>query len=170
MLVIRCTEKFAKEMGLRRKDLEDTDKKGFLGSWFAHLFRVERRKCLIFTNDQTLYSFVVPAFRRSQLVDLPALFAEHLLRSLELDDLEDYVRPRIEDKLEPLVVSRTNNPSVVGSMNDLRFMAEGAIEMGGGLEQFDAGRVGRRVNRTPMSALGRGRPIDFFKAKLGLTA
>lgn len=170
MLVIRCTEKFARELGVRRKDLEDTERSGFLGSWFAHLFRIERRKCLIFTNDETLYSFVVPAFRRAELADLPALFSEHLLRSLEIENLDGYVRSRIENELEPLVVAPTNNRSVVGSMNDLRYMAEVRIEAEGGLDVFDAGRVGRFVNRTPMSALGHGRPLDLFKVKLGLTA
>ena len=169
MLVIRCTEKFAKELGLRRRDLVDTDQTGFLGSWFAHVFRIERRKCVIFTNDETLYSFVVPDFRRSQLADLRGLFSDHLLKSLEIEGLDTYLRARIEGELEPLVISRTNNRSVVGSMNDLRFMAKVDVEMAGGLNVFDVGRVSRNVNRTPMGALAYGRPLDVFKAKLGFT-
>lgn len=169
MLVIRCTEKFAKELGLRRSDLEDTIDTGFLGSWFAHVFRIERRKCAMFTNDETLYSFVVPGLRRAHLSDLLGLFSDHLLESVEADGLEVYLRARLERELAPLFISKTNNRSVVGSMNDLRFMAELDVEATGGLDVFDGARVSQCMNRTPMSALGYARPLDIFKTKLGFT-
>jgi hypothetical protein len=170
MLLIRCTEKLAKEMGLKRRDLSDPAQAGFLGSRFGHVFRIERRKCLIFTNDETLYSFVVAGVRRSQLADLGRVFANHLLESLRVEGLETLLRERIGDGSKHVVLARTNNRSVVGSMNDLRFMAEVDVETSGGLGEFDVGRVSYRLNRTPMSALNYELPLRAFRRKLGLTS
>jgi len=61
MRIIHCTRKLLKELDV---SLIETDKillptEG-LGNWYANLLRIDRRKCLLFTNEKSLYSFLIP--------------------------------------------------------------------------------------------------------------
>ena len=59
MQLIRCTKKLQKAMGLKEADLVRHEPEfSFLGSWHANLIHIDRRKCVLFTNDKTLFNFL----------------------------------------------------------------------------------------------------------------
>lgn len=165
MLVFRCTDKFARLMGTNRHRLAEPSESGYLGSWFAHRFPIEGRKCVIFTHEETLFSVVEVDVLKSDLADLGTFFADRLIRSLAACDLAAPSPERVREASKRVVLAPTNNRSVVGSMNDLWFMAEVHTETGGGLALFDFDDVCRFVNRTPMSALSYDRPAEAFRKR-----
>ena len=58
MQLIRCTKKLQKEMGLKSSDLcTEEPRFSYLGSWHANLIHIDRRKCVLFVNDKTLFNF-----------------------------------------------------------------------------------------------------------------
>lgn len=62
MRILYCTQKLLKELNvLPLSDPGEVSSSEGLGNWYANLLRIERRKCLLFTNEKTLYSFLVPA-------------------------------------------------------------------------------------------------------------
>ena len=75
MQLIGCTKKLQKEMGLGVKDLAtfEPDDSG-LGPWTANLIFVNRRKCILFVNDKTLFNFLVPDVPRQQIRELDRMF------------------------------------------------------------------------------------------------
>ena len=66
-------------MGLKKSDLsEDEPKKSYLGSWHANLIYIDRKKCLLFVNDKTLFNFIVPDISRAQIKELSNIFRVNL--------------------------------------------------------------------------------------------
>jgi hypothetical protein len=167
MLVFRCTAKLLKELALRPDQLGKDDPEGFLGSWFSHLHRIERRKCIQFTNSKTLYSFFVVGVVKRSFERFSDTFFEHLAANMISEGFHEADLERIFAESAPVVYSRTNSRSVLGSMNDLAYQAEVDIHASGGLESCNLLWLNRRLNRVPMSAIGNKYAIDIMKAELG---
>ncbi len=59
MQLIRCTKKLQKEMGLKQSGLCTEEPRFlYLGPWHANLIHIDRRKCILFVNDNTLFNSV----------------------------------------------------------------------------------------------------------------
>jgi len=56
MKIIRCTKKLLDE--LRMEPVENPESNNWLESWHANIFTVAQRKCVLITNDATLYSLL----------------------------------------------------------------------------------------------------------------
>jgi|SRR5581483_8181257 len=156
--LIRCTKKLLTEIPA---DLVDAAAGG--DGWHANLLRIERRKCVLFTHDVTLYSVFVPALKKPAFDRLPEVFAERLFKTLLW---EEFPQPQIEVMLDAVRVvhfGRSNNRSVLGSMNDLQFQIEVYVHYDGGLDSTDLVDLHRRLNRTPMSAVGYGYPVERLR-------
>jgi hypothetical protein len=168
MPTLQCTLKLLKELGVAPSPPADSG--GGLGSWHANLLRFDRRKCILFTNDETLYSVFVPGVRKPQFQQIQGVFAQAVFRSLRLGGFR---QRQIEAVLEAIDVAKelrftkTGSRSVLGSMNDLAFQLEWLISEAGGLEGSPIDDFNQRINRTPMSAI---RPhvysIDALRAVL----
>jgi hypothetical protein len=85
MHVIHCTKKLLNELGALGSKMPAEQSTGVLGSWHANLIRIERRKCLPFTNDRTLYSFLVPGVKKKD--DFHDLFLLNLNSNLAVEGL-----------------------------------------------------------------------------------
>ena len=71
MQLIRCTGKLQKEMGLKKTDLLEAEPHfSYLGSWHANLIHIDRRKCVLFVNDKTLFNFIAPDVYRTEIRNL----------------------------------------------------------------------------------------------------
>jgi hypothetical protein len=166
MIIIRCTAKLRKELGVRDSELSDREDDGFLGSWYSNLLWIDRRKCILVTNSVTLYSFLVPGVPRSQLQALDVLFASSLLENLESEGVGQSSLDAIRSECMPVFLSKTKSKSVLGSMNDLVYQIDATIRGSGGLSPCDVGDLNRRLNRTPMGAIGYAYPIDMLREEL----
>ncbi len=69
MQILHCTQKLLTELGTPLLADIPADPEG-LGNWYANLIRIDRRKCLLFTNDKTLYSFLIPAVKKENLKNI----------------------------------------------------------------------------------------------------
>ena len=79
MQLIRCTKKLQKEMGLKKNDIsEDEPSELYLGSWHANMIYIDRKKCVLFVNDKTLFNFIVPDLTRVQIRELSNIFKVNL--------------------------------------------------------------------------------------------
>jgi len=150
-------------MGLGVKDLAtfEPDDSG-LGPWTANLIFMNRRKCILFVNDRTLFNFLVPDVLRKQIRELDSMFRGWL--SCVLAE-EGYLKAQTEEILndyQEIGYSNTKSRSVLGSMNDLAFMYKFFMQSGGGLHSPDFPAIIKEMNRTPMGALGYRLPIEVL--------
>jgi len=164
MQLVRCTQKLLKE--LKTKPTDKKPKFGYIGGWHANLLRIERRKCVLFTNDNTLYSFFVPGLKKLEFQHFEEVFRENLLKSLFS---EGFTREQIEKVLNEyrsIKIAKTNNRSVLGSMNDLAFQLKYRVDVSGGLGSLDLIALNKELNRTPMGAIKHTYSIEALSSKL----
>ena len=73
-MIVRCTRKLLRELSIRTEDLESGHEfRGLFGDWHANLLRIDQRKCLLLTDTGTLFTFLVPAVLRRDLLDFGRL-------------------------------------------------------------------------------------------------
>ena len=146
MAIIRCTAKLLNELGTDQ--LTEPGQSPSLWDWHAKLLRIERKKWVLFTNDQTLYSFFVRFVKRPLLPDFTEVFRLGLFKSLMG---EGFAEPLVEYALRDhrdVVIAKTTSRSVLGSMNDLAFQLKCLIETMGGLASADLSEVNREMNQS----------------------
>ena len=160
-MIIRCTQKLIKE--LRVKPVEP-DEVTALESWHANILRIEKRKCVLFTHDATLFSFFVPRLRRPEFDQLDIAFGEGLFRTMRLFD---FTQTQIEQMLElsrHISYAKTNNRRVLGSMNNLTLHIEYSIaDDDSGLDTTDLATMHQRINEIPFKAVGYKHPRERLK-------
>ncbi len=151
MAILRCTQKLLSELKLKPSD--SMQQPSELSSWHANLLRIDRRKCVLFTHDTTLYSFFVPGLKKPDFKNFREVFRQNLFKSLMA---ENFSQKHIEiflDDIREIEISKTNNRSVLGSMNDLTFQVRCQIADEGGIEIADITKLIHDLNRIPMSAI-----------------
>ena len=164
MAVLRCTKKLLNE--LKIKSPEETNYSGALGSWHANLLRIDRRKCVLFTHDGTLFSFLVPGLKRPQFQNFRVVFGQNLFKNLRLESLpQNQIETILEEHLD-ILISKTNNRSVLGSMNDLAFQLRYKISADGGLAHVNFAELNHYLNRIHMGAIEETYSIDELRKLL----
>lgn len=165
MQLIRCTKKLQKEMALKQSDLcEEEPHFSYLGPWHANLIHIDRRKCVLFVNDKTLFNFIVPDLSKAQIRDLDKLFKSYLSCVLADAGIPDADRNRILSEYDEVGYANSNSKSVLGSMNDLAFHYKYSIQEAGGVHSQAVPGIIRRLNRMPMGALKYVFPIEALRA------
>ena len=151
MAIIRCTQKLLSE--LKAKPSESIQEPSELSSWHANLLRIDRRKCVLFTHDTTLYSFFVPRLKKPDFGNIREVFRQKFFKALIAEDIpQKHIEIFLKANRE-IRISKTNNRSVLGSMTDLSFQLKYKIAYEGGIENADIPKLIHDINRIPMSAI-----------------
>jgi len=151
MAILRCTKKLLTE--LKTKPSEGTISSDVVGSWHANLLRVDRRKCILFTHDATLYSFLVPGLKKPQFENVREVFGQNLFKNLLWENFPQNQIEIVLDEHREIIIAKTNNRSVLGSMTDLAFQIKYQIAAMGGLVNVNLAELNHGLNRIPMSAI-----------------
>jgi hypothetical protein len=151
MAILRCTKKLLTE--LKTKPSEETTSSNEVGSWHANLLRFDRRKCILFTHDVTLYSFLMPGLKKMQFENFREIFGQNLFKNLLWENFPQNQIEIILDEHREITIAKTNNRNVLGSMNDLAFQLKYRIAAMGGLSNVDLAELNHDLNRIPMSAI-----------------
>lgn len=164
MKYIHCTQKLLKEINGPVTDLKDIpqDNQG-IGNWYCNLFRFNRRKCLIFTNEKTLYTFFVYGVKKKDIDSLPQLFRENLVLNLNQSGFDDKIIDIVVAEYKEIVVCKTANKSVLASMNDFVRHFTFRLEDTPELSEREIVITGYLSNETPMGALKYRYPVEVMK-------
>lgn len=165
MQLIRCTKKLQKEMGLTKEDVQaEAPDSSYLGSWHANLLFIDRKKCVLFANDKTLFNFVALGVRKVELRKLDVLFRQYLQTVLAEEEMAESIRQRILSEYTTIAYANTNNRKVLGSMNDLAHIYKYAILENGGIHSAIVPSLIKQFNRMPMGMLNYQYPINALLA------
>jgi hypothetical protein len=159
MPLIRCTRKLLTEMEGHVSSSAELAHAAQLGDWYAHLLRIDRKKCVIFTSERTLLTFLAVGLNRDSIRDYATLFQGGLRQLLESEGFAPGDVDRVLDEYQELTLQPTTDRSVLGSLNDLARMAEALIQLDGGLRGCDLGAINHELNQTPMSRLQMASPL-----------
>ena len=138
------------------------DPSAFGESWHANVLRFDRRKCVLFTHDRTLYSVFVPGLKKADFERLDEVFGQRLFKALMWDEFAQTQIERMLEDCRMVRFTRSSNRSVLGSMNDMRFQIGWMVEDDGGLENLDLVRCHHCLNRIPFKAADYGYPVERF--------
>ena len=159
MALIQCTQKL-----LAKLDSSDVDSvkeaTSILGDWHANLLCIERRNCILFTNDLTLYSIFLPKIVKEHFQKLAEAFTKTLVLNLEAEALGQHIEPIIGEYKNKLIFTKSSNRSVLGSMNDIVHMVKIMILADGGLDHCDYLKLNKTINRTPFKSIKYHYPIE----------
>ena len=164
MQLIRCTKKALEGNGLRQSDqCAEEPHFLYLGPWHANLIHIDRRKCVLFVNDKTLFNFITPDVSRAQIRELDKLFKGYLSCVLADESFTEADRARILSEYDEVGYANTNSKSVLGSMNDLAFHYKYSIMEAGGAHSYAVPEIIRRLNHMPMGSLKYVFPIEALR-------
>jgi len=164
MGIIRCTAKMLKELGVKPTD--ELGQSVSIGNWHANLLLIDRRKCVLFTNDQTLYSLFVPALKKPQFEIFPEVFRLNLYKGLMSEGFSERQIECLFNEHRQIKIAKSNNRSVLGSMNDLAANIKCSVDMRGGLDKADLNDLNHELNRIPMGAIQYKSSIVELKRRL----
>ncbi|OVE75062.1 hypothetical protein BVX95_00385 [archaeon D22] len=164
MIAIQCTQKLLKELPEEYTGaLIPTVP---LGCWHANLLILDRRKCVLFTNDETRYSFLVAGLRKPDFQMLDEVFRQGLFRSLRLAEFSQESIGRVLDEVREVVFTRSSSRSVLGTMNDMTNIIKWTVHDEGGLSNVDIDELNQKLNKTPLGPLGYKYAIDKAREAL----
>jgi hypothetical protein len=161
MTVIRCTQKLLDEMGPKASKLPAPSN---VPGWHANVFRIERHKCVLFTHDESLFSVFIPWLHKEDFLSLGETFSQRLFKTLLWHEFPQEQMEVILDTLREIQYGKSNNRSVLGTMNELRFQIEYFASDSGGLENLDLVELHFRINQMLFSANGSKHPVEALKA------
>ncbi len=163
-MLVRCTKKFITE--LKAKPTNEDPPKDPFWSWHANMFYVERRKCVLITNDITLFTLFIPALKKTEFQTFQHVFGQQLFKNLMYEEIPQNNIERVLTECQTIQYDKTNNRSVLGSMNDQKYLAEYYIQDEGGLARTNIFELNRKLNRNILSAIDLNHPIEMFVNQL----
>jgi hypothetical protein len=166
MTLLHCTQKLLKELGNPLLQNPDESNTG-LGNWYANLLRIDRKKCLLFTNEKTLYCFLIPKVKKESLKNIVEDFLLNLNLNLQAEGFPIEVISRVMQGYTDIGFAKTASKHVLGSMNEFTFQYKYVImNHYGGLENVRILAVNKEINRTIMGGINYLHPIESLRELL----
>ena len=134
--------------------------------WFADLFFVEGKKCVIWVHRTTLFAFVRPLVTAAELAEFPALFRYEFRTAVASMALSESLFERF-NVYGDASYAPTNDRRVVGSMLDYRNMFEVMVGVDGGLARADIRGINAQLNESPMSVLRMASALGLLRESAG---
>ena len=138
----------------------DSNSSSLLGNWYANLLLISKRKAILFTNEKTLYSFLMTGVTKSSHLRVKSAFLAGLRYNLLRESIEEKLVESLLTEYQELGFSRTVNRHIIGSMNDIAKMFKFFIAYEDGWNHCDEREITIKINETPMKFLKYGRAID----------
>ncbi|HWL61308.1 MAG TPA: hypothetical protein VNQ32_00780 [Steroidobacteraceae bacterium] len=171
MVLIRCTAKLLREIGVKPSKTSDDESDGtILGPWHANLLHIDRRKCLLFVNDRTLFNFLIPDVPRTQIRDVGSPFRLWLSCILSEERVPASTIKRILAEADEVRIAASSSRRVLGSANDLAFHYKSALSQSGGVHSVRLPTIIQELNRMPMGAIGMNYSIDELRKACAVAA
>lgn len=116
---IECSAKTLKELGLHKEPVSyGTPGVEPFFSWYAHLFHLDRKKCLLFVNCLTRYPVVALYLSRKEIRYLNAILGESLKPQLAREGVPDGTTMKFLEHLYRPEITKSNNRSIIGTAVD----------------------------------------------------
>lgn len=163
MKLIHCTQKLLKELGNPPLQSPDEPNPQSLGNWYANLLRLDRKKCILFTNEKTLYSFLIPKVKKENLKNIIDEFLFNLNVNLQAEGVPLEVISRVMAEYTDIGFAKTSSKTVLGAMTQLMFEYEVFVQMKEGLENVKILEINKAINRSLMRGSRHLHPIEMLQ-------
>src|ERR1700739_1016928 len=156
--MLRCTAKVLALLGVSEPAIGQACEQ----DWYAHLIRIDRRKCLLVTHAGTLFSVFMPNVTAAGLRPIGPPVVSAIQGALQAE------HPPIDTlaNLAPWqgAVAKPADRRILGTINDLALTTEHLIATTGGLARCDINALHHGLHRTINSITRHIPPIDLVTA------
>ena len=149
---MHCTQKLLKEIGTATLVETSADTRG-LGNWYVNILRIERKKCLLFTNEKTLYSFLIPNVKKSNIKNIVDEFLINMSFNLQAEGFDINVINKLMQEYHEIGFGKTASKQILGWMNQIAFEYEIRVQMKEGLGNVRIIEANKEINRSLRSIL-----------------
>ena len=150
-MILHCTKKLIKTYDLTI--IENQSSNGKLEDWYANLIYIDGKKCLLLVESESLYSLLLPNFKKSDMENIESIFKNHLIKALSRINIGQDRIEEIFERSGKIQYTTTQSRSILGSMNEYAFQYKALIIDRGGLEKCDVDNVIYNVNNLIMGAI-----------------
>jgi hypothetical protein len=146
---IKCTAKLVKRSGLKL----DVPKRQSPDDWHANIFTFDRRFYVIFVHDTTRLTCLAGPVKKADLQDMETLLKGSLQTVLIHEGFGENAMAYALSKIADMQICKTDNRSVLGTINDNLFHITHHAAYGGGVESAGLATLAAQVNHMPLSPL-----------------
>jgi len=164
-LILRCTQKLLTELKKKPAEEEKSRENPF-SSWHGNVFNIERRKCVLITNDITRYSIFIPSLKKQDFESFHFVLGQYLFKNLLHEKMSQRQIEVVLFESENIKYGKTNNRSVLGTMNEQKNQLEYIVYEEGGLAKTDVYELNHELNQSILSSIDYKHPLELFKEKL----
>lgn len=174
MTRVYCTKKLKDFIGEVEETLPNDFNDIKLSDWNAHLFLVDKRKCIIFVNILTYYSVFIADIVKKDLKNIDEIFIKRLKEQLIQDRVVNDFKNAIllTDGAKISFIKTNNNKKAIGRINDFVSMFKvHCFVKYGHLNEMDIVYENGLFNRTPTGQYADikktwTRPVDNLRDKM----
>lgn len=164
MITLYCSNKLQKYIGFKDNQIEQ-DKHSALNSWNAHLFTLNRKKCLFFMNQDTYFSFVVYNIKKTDIKHLNKLFITGFIKELnKLQLITTEQETQLKNRFTKVFLHQSiNNRKVIGNISNLIQILDFHKHE---FEDMQLYFETETLNKIPLKQLGFMFPFEAIQTKL----
>ena len=164
MITLRGTQKFISFSGCKPQVVSDPSASSL--EWYVNLLFFDRKKCLLVTHSQTLFTFIVMDVRKKDALDLLELFRKGLSKAMFYMHCPSEMMQKVLKSCDGILLAKTMDRSVLSSMNDMAYKVPWWLSKAEPGQDPEAA-VAIRLNGMPMGALKYKCPVEMFSASYG---
>jgi hypothetical protein len=162
MITLRLTHKLQKLLAIDLTEpLQPTMNK--LGDWYANLVPTDAGDLIIFVNEKTLLSIVIPIWEAKNLLFTFRVRVENLLGMIG-------IQPKaIDDELRhysKVQFGKTRSRRVLGSMNDFAFLYQFLVHETESKADLSLSNAEYQMSQAPCKPIDYRAPLDVVKELL----
>lgn len=157
-MLLQSTKKMQDFVGVKTAEVPDETQR--FQSWHANLFYLNRKKCLLLTHNESLYSLFLYNVSKKELPMLMERIEKQLKEQMRRDDFTIAQIAFVLESLDEIRYTKTSDRSVLGYMNDMSYIVKSRAAYN---ETTDALDLSRRLNSTPYKKAGFAYSLDMFK-------
>jgi hypothetical protein len=167
MPILRCTTKLLAEIDNGINPIPPNPSP--FGDWYGHIFSIDRRKCIIFINEPTLFVCFAAGVNKAQYRNIAQYFVEVLKSTLQITSFTAKETECILGFHADLTIGKTINRSTMGSLNNRVTDTKCMVDYFGSLEDCKEETITTSLNQTPMKAIGYSSGLEKMKCLVGET-
>jgi len=119
-MTIQATKKLQDFLGIKTTDLPTEDERFTL--WHGNIFMIGRKKCLLVTHNESLYSIFLYGITKKDIKTLPQTLKKQLTELLRRDEFTLSQIVKMGETMDSVTYTKTSDRSVTGNMNDMIHM------------------------------------------------
>jgi hypothetical protein len=157
-MILQATQKMQDFVGV--KTTEVPDETDHFECWHANLFYLNRKKCLLLTHNESIYSLFLYNVVKKEVPTLIERIKNQLKEQMRRDDFTIAQIAHMLESLGEIRYAKTSDRKVMGHLNDMVHTVKWHAEYDGTIDVSD---LNRRLNAKPYKMAEFAYPKDELK-------